>query len=168
MSAANLDALDDGRPVILLAAADPHVAADEGIAAILQMPGEPLIFQRGGMLVHIAQQPPATARQKVAGVVDRQIAPVTLPLLRELLSQAAIWRQMRTRRSKDKTTGEWSVREEWVVVPPPRQIAEAIMARDEWKFPPLTGVVSCPTLRPDFSLLDRPGYDERTGLYADF
>jgi putative DNA primase/helicase len=35
---------------------------------------------------------------------------------------------------------------------------------DEWPFPPLLGVISTPTLRPDGSLLDRPGYDPATGL----
>lgn len=149
----------DARASIMLATADPHIAADDGVAAIMAMPGEPVIFQRAGSLVHIARQAPATARQKLDGVEDRTIVPVQLALLRELLTQAAIWRTLRRR--KDGS-------EEWVVTQPPRQIAEAILARGEWKFPVLTGVISCPTLRPDFSLLNHPGYDQRTGLYADF
>jgi putative DNA primase/helicase len=156
------------RPLILLEPANPHLAADEGIKAVMGMPGAPVIFQRGGLLVHIAALAPATARQKAARVTDRQIVPVTRPLLSELLAQAAIWRQMRTRRKKDKDSGQWSTTDEWIVVPPPRQIAEAILARDQWDFPALTGVIAHPTLRPDFSLLDEPGYDPRTGLYADF
>jgi putative DNA primase/helicase len=147
------------RPQILLVTADPHISADEGIEAVKAMPGAPIIFQRGGGLVHIAAQAPATARQKVAGVTDRIIAPITLPLLRELLSQAAIWRTLRRR--KDGT-------DDWVAVPPPRHVAEAILARDQWTFPVLTGVISAPTLRPDLSVLDQPGYDPQTGLYADF
>jgi hypothetical protein len=151
--------IDDGRPTILLVTADPHLAADEGIAAIMGLPGEPVVFQRAGSLVHIARKAPATARQKSVGVQDQTIEPVQLALLRELLSQAALWRTLRRR----KDGGD-----EWVVTQPPRQIAEAILARGEWKFPVLTGVISCPTLRPDLSLLDAPGYDQRTGLYADF
>lgn len=148
------------RALILLVTADPKISADEGISAIMAMPGAPIVFQRGGRLVHIARQAPATARQKAAGVRDRLIAPVTLPLLRELLSTAAIWRSQRVRKGGDD--------DGWVVVPPPRQIAEAILARNEWDFPVLTGVISAPTLRPDFSVLDQSGYDPRTGLYVDF
>jgi RepB DNA-primase from phage plasmid len=36
-----------------------------------------------------------------------------------------------------------------------------------WDFPPLLGTVEAPTLRPDGSLLDVPGYDRRSGLYYD-
>ena len=36
-----------------------------------------------------------------------------------------------------------------------------------WDFPPLLGTVETPTLRPDGSLLDVPGYDRRSGLYYD-
>lgn len=162
----DLDPVD--RMQISMEAADLHIAADEGIQAVMTMPGAPVVFQRGGALVHIAARAPATARQKAARVRDRQIVAVTLPLLRELLGQAAVWRQMRMRRKKDRSTGEMTVGEEWVVVPPPRQIAEAILARDQWDFPVLTGVISCPTLRPDFSVIDTPGYDPQTGLYADF
>jgi hypothetical protein len=34
----------------------------------------------------------------------------------------------------------------------------------EWPFAPLTGLIQCPTLRRDGSLLDVNGYDECTGL----
>ena len=34
----------------------------------------------------------------------------------------------------------------------------------EWPFPSLAGVIGCPTLRPDGSLLSAEGYDRATGL----
>lgn len=34
--------------------------------------------------------------------------------------------------------------------------------------PPLLGMAEAPVMRPDGSILDRPGYDEATGLYAAF
>ena len=47
----------------------------------------------------------------------------------------------------------------------PRAAATALLARvGEWLFPALSGVVNAPTLRPDGSLLDQPGYDPATGL----
>jgi putative DNA primase/helicase len=50
---------------------------------------------------------------------------------------------------------------------PPRWIAEALRARGEFRFPVLMGVISAPTLRADGSLLERPGYDAKSGLLYD-
>jgi putative DNA primase/helicase len=47
---------------------------------------------------------------------------------------------------------------------PPEWVARSILAADSWGFPPLVGVVEGPTLRPDGSLLDEPGYDVASGL----
>jgi type II secretory pathway component PulM len=46
----------------------------------------------------------------------------------------------------------------------PRDVAESVLALTRWPFPPLTGFVECPVLRPDGSVLDQPGYDSRTAL----
>ena len=49
---------------------------------------------------------------------------------------------------------------------PPADIAELILARaGHWPFPALRGVLAAPSLRPDGSLLDRPGYDADTGMF---
>jgi putative DNA primase/helicase len=36
----------------------------------------------------------------------------------------------------------------------------------EWKFHALAGIVTAPTLRGDGSLLDHPGYDSASRLFA--
>ena len=47
----------------------------------------------------------------------------------------------------------------------PPQIADAYIKRKgRWGLRPLTGIINAPTLRPDGSLLDKPGYDAATGL----
>jgi putative DNA primase/helicase len=47
----------------------------------------------------------------------------------------------------------------------PPQIADAYMKRKgRWGLRALTGIANAPTLRPDGSLLDQPGYDSETGL----
>jgi hypothetical protein len=47
----------------------------------------------------------------------------------------------------------------------PPQVADAYMKRrGRWGLRPLTGIANAPTLRPDGSLLDQPGYDPATGL----
>ncbi len=55
-------------------------------------------------------------------------------------------------------------------VSPPICMSREILARGYWSgVRPLVGVIEAPTLRPDGSLLDRPGYDAATGLmlFAD-
>lgn len=47
----------------------------------------------------------------------------------------------------------------------PRVVATTLLARrGHWQTRPLVAVVNAPTLRPDGSLLDQPGYDAATGL----
>ena len=47
-------------------------------------------------------------------------------------------------------------------------MAETLLAREgQQKLRPLTAIINTPTLRADGSLLDRPGYDEATGLLLD-
>ena len=51
---------------------------------------------------------------------------------------------------------------------PPSWSCEAIVERGEWpSLRPIVGVVECPVLRPDGSILDAPGYDPATRLYYD-
>ncbi|MCC0809525.1 hypothetical protein FPV16_25555 [Methylobacterium sp. W2] len=55
--------------------------------------------------------------------------------------------------------------EDWVDVNPPMDVIAALLARDgEWSLPPVAGIITTPTLRPDGSILDRPGYDPATRL----
>lgn len=50
---------------------------------------------------------------------------------------------------------------------PPREVVADFMALDNiaWGLPPLAGITEVPTLRPDGSILDTPGYDASTRLY---
>jgi hypothetical protein len=58
--------------------------------------------------------------------------------------------------------------DEWVRTDCPHRIAETYLAREgQWRLPVLTGIINCPTLRPDGSILDLPGYDPQTGLLFD-
>lgn len=49
-------------------------------------------------------------------------------------------------------------------VAPPLEIVRDILATPALPFPPLIGVVQAPTVRPDGSILDVPGYDSATRL----
>lgn len=48
---------------------------------------------------------------------------------------------------------------------PPISIVKDILALPGWHFPPLIGLIEAPALRPDGSILFRPGYDAATGLF---
>lgn len=52
-------------------------------------------------------------------------------------------------------------------VPPPKDLADQILALapSNWPLPALKSIVEAPVLRPDGSILDRPGYDKATQLY---
>jgi len=48
---------------------------------------------------------------------------------------------------------------------PPREITQNILALGKWPFPALHSIVEVPILRPDGTILSRPGYDPATRLF---
>jgi site-specific recombinase XerD len=49
-------------------------------------------------------------------------------------------------------------------VEPPDSLARELLARGSWPFPALEGICRVPILRPDGTILDRPGYDRQMRL----
>jgi putative DNA primase/helicase len=71
----------------------------------------------------------------------------------DLLCQSAHWLRHDARQNK------------LVRINPPKDIAQIILDRfGEWRFDPVIGVITTPTLRPDGTLLVNPGYDPVTRL----
>lgn len=137
-----------GRPVIRVLQGLRHHAADAGIAALVTA-GTPF-YQRDTQLVRTAPIKAKTSEGQVIEVPG--IVRVTLPMLARALGVSAEWERV-------KADGE-AVR-----IDPPKEVVEQIGAMfGEWPFPPLSGVIATPTLRPDGSVLAAPGYDEATGL----
>jgi hypothetical protein len=54
-----------------------------------------------------------------------------------------------------------------VAAPPMNLATHVLAAKSNWKFRPLKGVITAPTLRADGSLLDEAGYDRKSDLYLD-
>lgn len=55
-----------------------------------------------------------------------------------------------------------------VAITPPKDLVEAIVSPEDpstWPFPVLDAIVGIPVMRPDGSILDKPGYDLATRLY---
>jgi len=145
----------DARPVITVSGGALPAIVDAAEEALLSSPGESL-YQRGGLLVRVIRRDStavSTGIKRSAGAPI--IVPVELPYLVERLTRAASWQTF------DRRRGEFK----WVDCP--RKVAETYMARGVWGVPGLGGVLEAPTLRPDGSLLDQPGYDEKTGLLFD-
>lgn len=119
------------------------------------------IFQRANTLCR-----PVVSPAKVfdrAGKKRRVMTPSLMPLdaaaMTDELSQSAVFRRFDARRGTRR-------RGEWVPADPPHQIAATILSRaGGWRFAPIRGVVATPTLRPDGSVLQRPGFDDATGLF---
>jgi hypothetical protein len=121
-------------------------------ATIRDHPNGPFLYQRAHQLSMIIQgtKPPKWLDRAPDAPL---IHPADKAYIRELASFAAEWVKWDGRKKAEVKT-----------LPPPWAI-ETLMARPRWSFPPLEGIICAPTLRPDGSILDIPGYDQDTGLY---
>jgi hypothetical protein len=134
---------------ILVEPGKRHEAADAGIAALVAA-GVPF-YQRNRRIVRVAEVKAKTSSGEVIMVPG--IVEVTSPLMERELGRRATWKRWDGRKN------------DYAVIDPPSPVAAQILAMSgHWPFPPLYGLVQCPTLRRDGSLLARPGYDEATGL----
>ena len=55
----------------------------------------------------------------------------------------------------------------WISINPPMEIIHMLKEEGRSKLPVLRGFISAPTSRKDGSILQKPGYDQRTGLFYD-
>lgn len=115
------------------------------------------IFQRAGQLVRIiteAIKPKSSNAKDIERPEDALIiAPVDAIYLAEILSKLAKWEKY------DQRLNDWKPKD------CPDKVAKTLLARREWVLPVLTGIIQAPTLRPDGSILETPGYDKATGLF---
>ena len=145
---------DDPRPKIIIG---PEISdvTDEAEAALMRLPGAPHIYQRARALCVIAYGgvPPKWLHRPEDVPIVMTASPAHL---RELVGQAASWWKL------DKRTKKYEQ------ALPPAWVVETLQGRTSHLFPVLEGIVCSPTMRPDGSVLDTPGYDPDTGLYLDF
>jgi hypothetical protein len=137
------------RPIIELGP-DEMRANDEGIQALAT---DPDIYQRGGILVRVQV---GDAGLGPAGVEPARIVPLASATLRERLTAVADWVEPKVLRDGSC---------ELAPAHPPAWAVAAIDARGAWPgVRQLIGIVEAPTLRPDGTVLEVPGYDPQTGL----
>jgi len=136
------------RPEITVRAGALHHMATEAEDALIR--GDTPFYVRGGIVRPIVDDMPAAhgRRTKVA-----RLASVEGDTIVDHLSRVSNWLKYNVRK------------QEMVATDPPRNVALTILSRDgEWRFPRLAGVITTPTLRPDGTILSRPGYDAATQL----
>lgn len=140
---------DDSRVFLSLSEGEVASTVVERLGALGRGPkiNEPIqVYQRGGVLVHAVESEDRATEGQLS------IRQLPSALLRERISQSCTL-------VVAKKDGPERVR-------PPKWLVDAIHCRGWYggHILPLAGVVQSPTLRADGSILQRPGYDEATGL----
>jgi hypothetical protein len=134
---------------IIVTAGERHTAADEGIAALME--AKIPFYQRNRKIQRIAPVKAKDADGNLMMVPG--IMTVDAAMMGRALGLSARWQRYDVRQKKH------------VSIDPPEPVVRQILGMvGEWPFAPLRGIVQCPTLRRDGTLLDREGYDEATGL----
>lgn len=140
--------VDYNRKPILVRSGELHVMATEAESALLA--ADTQFFVRGGIVRPVIDELPAShgRRTKVA-----RLLPIDANMLVDHLSRSAQFMKFNARKR------------DWLATDPPLNVAATILAREgEWRFRPLSGVITAPTLRPDGSILLQAGYDPATRL----
>ena len=145
-----------GRPLLTLHPHQLPTLVVAALEALTTMPNAPRVFQRVRRLCIIAPaEPQAPGLLRPTGAPCIQA--LNAPGLRHLLAQAANWQTPNATGTKafpDKPAS-------WLV--------ETLLDLESWEgIPPLTGLLTAPTLRPDGTVLTTPGYDTLTGLHLCF
>ena len=140
------------RPLIRIVAGHLDTLADEAEQAIIAAGVS--LYQRGGDLVRpIRRELPAAHGQTTLAA---GLAALTLPAAVDQLSTVARWERYDAR-TKD-----------WLQTDPPEKVAKILLSRaGRWTVPHVAGVVTVPTMRPDGSILRKPGYDTATRLHHE-
>lgn len=118
------------------------------------------VYQRSGNLVRPVRHDSVTGKKTALDGLPPgalRLCELTAPWLTERFATVARWQRFS---QKDQV---------WKAVDPPEQYAKTYLAKvGQWRAPVLTGIVECPTLRRDGSLLSASGYDAESGLYVDY
>jgi hypothetical protein len=142
-----------GRPTITVTPEEHEVNAE----AVEALTTDESIFQRGGMLVRVVRDV-SPAAKGIRRPFAPRIEPLPPPLLRERLAACARWITLHE-------TQEWPQERP---AHPPAWCVSAVHARAEWPgIRHLEAVVDYPVLRPDGTLLAKPGFDPDTGLLLE-
>ncbi|QGY03581.1 hypothetical protein MMSR116_18065 [Methylobacterium mesophilicum SR1.6/6] len=140
----------DGRPIVRFVNGKVPEAVDRMEALLLEAGVQ--IYSRAGALVRpvIDEVPAAKGRMTTVA----RMSPLVAVSLADMVA-----RIMRVQRF------DWRA-EDWLDINPPSEMTMTLLTREgQWRVPPVAGIITTPTLRPDGSLLTATGYDPATRLY---
>jgi hypothetical protein len=157
---ADADSMDDyppadGLPEIRWRAGFLPEIVDEAEKALLARSSD-RIYQRSGTLVRIVRRERHSNRSyrrppNVLGLMMVEPAYLT-----ELFTRSAVWKKFDARH------------QDWKRINAPEQVTMTYLSRAyNWKVPPLWSTITAPTLRPDGTLLQKPGYDAAMRTFYD-
>jgi hypothetical protein len=134
----------EGLPRICVTSRELRDIADEALAAVQRVNDPPFLFARSGSMVSVRRN--EKGRQEIAGVSDAAF--------RGYLTRAANFYRVGASGGSSACF-------------PPVEVPRDIQALAPacWGLQSLDAVVEAPVLRPDGTILDRPGYDAATQLY---
>ena len=114
------------------------------------------IYQRSGFLVRVLRRDTPSVRNYQRQPGSLGVYPIDTPYLVEAFTRCARWEK-------------WDVKSgKWRRMNAPEQAATTYLSRvGRWKVPRLWSVISAPTLRPDGTMLQTPGYDAATQTWYD-
>ena len=142
----------DARPIVQIIAGKRSEAIDAAEEHVIDRDGG--LWQRGEFVVRVAPQEVDIGGGRKAQAL--RIATVGTQHMRNRFNLAVDLRKF------DKRT------DTWLSVDCPGDFADAYLERAGlWKLPVLTAVTTAPGLRPNGTLIERPGFDPATGVYYD-
>ena len=148
------------RPVIRYHPDPFHLMVQAAERALLDLGPPPEIYQRGMRLVRVA----SVTLQEAGRLISKTKIAVGSPVIMGVnaawltgkMSEAARWDHYDARRRA------------WVPMEPPARVLAVLLANaGSWRSPALLRVIEVPTMRPDGTIIDEPGYDAETGVLYD-
>lgn len=152
------------RPRIVVSAGETARVVSDAEDALLKTGG---IYQRGGMLTRIVRHTPVGSELIRRDENATVCATATENWLSEQMGRAATWQRPSAKKKKTDGNAAEKPDDDYVRIDPPALYARTLMERREWRFPVIKAIVKAPTLTSDGRVLQRPGFDEASGLYLD-
>jgi len=142
---------NDARPIVMIRAGRRSEAIDEAEKHLVEHDID--LFERNGVVRVAAEDVDVGGGEKASAL---RIVRVGVEHMRERFTRAVCF-QVADKRSR-----------ELVVKDTPRDLAAAYLERDGLRqLPLLHAVATAPTMRPDGSIIDKPGFDRASGVYYD-
>jgi hypothetical protein len=144
---------DDDLPALIIGTDQLRDITDEAVAAIVrQEQTSPTLFMQSARLMRVGRNERKQPLLTQMGVTE----------IKEVLTHSANFYRLKKVQGSDEEYEQRSIY-------PPKDLAEQILARQTQApylpFPALEAIVETPVMRPDGSILDRPGYDPATRLF---